>query len=81
MLEDSILADLDNIVEHASDEILKRIDEAVNRVIQNYRNETVNSQKSIDLQLLAVYPLESLKSFYKILEIRKHTVPETDISK
>ena len=82
MLEDSILADLDNVVEHASDEILNQVDEAVKRVIKYYRNsddEAINLQNNEDVQLLAAHPRESLKSFYKILEVEKHVAPETDI--
>ncbi|XP_066920558.1 L-gulono-1,4-lactone dehydrogenase-like [Clytia hemisphaerica] len=80
-METSVLSTLENIEEFASEDTLKQVDDAVKRVIENYRNyqgQEKNLQDDKDVLYLASHPRESLMSFYKILKIAEKADSEHD---
>ena len=68
-----LLTKLENTEEHASEDVLKKVDEAVLRVIKHYHNgndaDTDKNQNQYDMEFLMVHPMQALLSFHKQLKI------------
>lgn len=74
---DSLLTKLENVEENVSEEVLKKVDDAVFRIIQHYRKASdadTEHQNQLDIEYLMAHPRDTLLSMHEQLRLEQPKV-------